>query len=884
MIDPRLHTTPGFFLWLTGLNLCFTALAQAHVAGTERPVAQAIQLEEGERMQVDARLDEGAWRRAAWIREMTQKDPEEGVDGAEATEVAFFFDENALYIGARLWTPLTGRIDARLSPRDDMGQNQGLFITFDSFHDRRTGYTFGTMTSGVQVDWYTPEDEEYNQVMSWNPNWETRTRIHEDHWVVEARIPFSQLRFNDVDEQVWGLQIDRWTPERDAEDYWVMIPRSMTGWSSHFGELRGIRGIRPSKRFEFLPYMAGEAFMPAHPDDADPFVDRINGEQRIGGDLKMGLGPNLTLDATINPDFGQVEADPAEVNLSAFETFFSERRPFFLEGDALLRGRGPRYYYSRRIGSQPRVNLPDSVTHADVPRNTTILGAAKVTGRLPGGTSIGVLAALTDEESAETYNADGAGRQYGETLVEPRAGSAVLRLQQELGKSGSLFGVSLTGLARDLDDSVPLREEYTENAFSGGVDGLWRFKDGDYQLAGWWGGSRVEGDSTVIARLQRSSARYYQRPDVDHVHYDPGRTTLSGWAANLELGKPGGEHLNWWLGTQAESPGFELNDLGSLSSADDVDAWAEISWEENRGQGFFRRWNVEWDAYAAWNFGGLPTSRGTELEGWGQFRNFWTLEGGVHHAFGAYSDHLSRGGITLATRAGNSAWYSVESAQLQDPNSVSWGGSMNWGTDGRLSMDHWFFTRLRPNPHWEFRINPGWTRDVQPLQYLGRYDTQGGERVLFARLDYREIKLNTRVRYTVNPRLRFELYVEPFQASIRYSDPGRALGARSDIVRRYADMGVVTREEGTWTLPETTPSGDPLQVRRDDFEFGSWRSNVVVRWDWRLGSSFYFIWQQDRGKFRATESPDRVPDPFDALSIAGDNLVALKLSYWFTAG
>lgn len=881
----RLAAGPVQILATCLLTLLAGASTLSAQTASPQQVAWAERLQPGETVRVNASLDEGVWERARWTSGLTQKDPVEGPPAAELTEAAFAFDGEHLYIAARLWTPVTGRITTRLSPRDDMGQTQSFFVTLDAFHDRRTSYTFGTTAAGVQVDFHHPMDEELNQVLSWDPVWETRTRIHDDHWVVESRIPFSQLRFSPGHEQVWGLQLDRWSPERNAEDYWVMIPRSETGWASRFGELRGISGITPSRRLELMPYLASDAAFIRNRDFHHPMQDNylVDLSGRVGGDLKMGLGPNLTLDTTINPDFGQVEADPAEVNLSAFETFFNERRPFFLEGDALLRGNGPRYYYSRRIGSAPQaLDLLDTMDFTRLPHHTTILGAAKLTGRLSSGLSVAALAAVTDEEFADYEDRTPVLRQ-GRVQVQPVARQGVLRLQQDF-PDGSLVGLSMTGIERLLDGRPDLAARRPESAYTGGLDGLLRIRDGEYELSGSWGFSQVEGDPQAIAAIQTSSAHYFQRSDADHVHFDPGRERLYGWTGSVNLEREGGEHIRWEVGAQAESPGFELNDLGSLNSADDIDAWGSLNWVENRGRGVFRRSNTWLEPGAAWNFSGVPTSRSVEVGHWGQFQNFWAFDVGIEHVFSALSDNLSRGGELLGSRGGNGAWFSVNSPELQRPNSISFGGSSSWGPEGRLRFNSWFFTRLRPTPQWEFRFNPSWTHDEQPLQYIGKRQTQSGTGIYFAHLDYRETNFATRVRYTPSPRLRFEFYVEPYMASIDYSNPGRARGARSDIVHRFDD-GEVTRDpDGSWTLPEQDENGTRITIGRSDFEYSSWRSNLVIRWDWRLGSAFYLVWQQDRGRIQPMSDPDRTPVPFDALSYGGDSLIALKFSYWLPVG
>ena len=664
-----------------------------------------------------------------------------------------------------------------------------------------------------------------------------------------------------------------------------MVPRSQTGWASRFGELRGIRGIRPSRRVELLPYAAGEARLRHDVDPHDPFTDGQEFQGRVGGDLKMGLGPNLTLDATVNPDFGQVEADPAQVNLTAFETVLEERRPFFLEGDRLLRGMGPRYYYSRRVGAQPQlIRQIAQARYQDMPTSTHILGAAKISGRLTGGLSMAALTALTDEEYA-SYKTDDS-TAIARQRVQPRTSSGVLRLQQELLGNGSLVGVTATHLRRFLKDDPTLSARLSEQALSGGLDWYLRTNDGLHSLSGYWGASRVTGDSLAIGRLQLSPAHYFQRPDVSHVDFDAGREALTGWAGALSLDREGGRHWRWSVNASAESPGFELNDLGQLTSADDINSGVHLTWEENESRGLFRRYTL-WNNYlAGWNFGGTPTDRHMESGFWGQLPNYWTVEAGYDRGMSAFSNSLSRGGATLGEAGWHYARASVGSPELLRPNHAGAGVNVTWGEDRRLDLSGWFFGRFRPSTSWEFRLNPSVSRSWNPTQYLITLPTSltnlNEDLTLFSRLDYREVRVATRWRYTLNPRLRLEYYAEPFMASLRFDDPGRPAGPRSQHIRRYKSEDHLQRgPNGEWLIQE---EAGVVAWQQNNAEYASWRSTCVIRWDWRLGSTFYLVWQQDRENFIERADPDRTPDPLAGLSRAGDNLIAIKFSAWLPLG
>ncbi|HWO88749.1 MAG TPA: DUF5916 domain-containing protein, partial [Gemmatimonadales bacterium] len=471
------------------------AQAPAHsVLGVVDPaakVARAVRVT-GQAPRTDGRLDEGVWRQAAWFSDFVMKEPIEGGEPTERTEVAFLYDDDNLYVGLRAYSNDPSAIQSSVTRRDGSGltQSEHIWISLDTYLDRRTAYSFGITASGTRMDFYHPEDHEYRIDMSFDPVWEGRARVDSLGWTAEFRIPFNQLRFRSQPVQVWGLNVDRWIPSRNEDVFWVPVPRNVTAWSSRMGTLVGIEGIRPARRVELLPYLATNGTVLSDPVPSNPFnPDGREADGRLGADLKLGLGSNLTLEATVNPDFGQVEADPAVVNLSAFEVFFEERRPFFTEGSRLLSGNGPNYFYSRRLGAPPPG--PAGGDYQDRPPTSTILGAAKLTGRLQSGLSIGALAALTGREYARTYTASS--DSFGRTEIAPPTAYAVARVQQEFGASGSTFGGVLTFVERDLTPGSALEQLLNRRAVSGGIDWTVRFGRRYYEFSGALGFSHVVG-------------------------------------------------------------------------------------------------------------------------------------------------------------------------------------------------------------------------------------------------------------------------------------------------------------------------------------------------------------------------------------------------------
>lgn len=829
---------------------------------------------------LDGRLDESVWQGDDAARNFVLKEPREGGQPAEATVVRFCYDDDALYVGA--WMPhAAGReLRSSMGRRDAPGNSERIIISLDTYRDARTAFSFAVTADGVRTDYHHPDNSEFSRDYSFDPVWEVRTARDEGGWSAEFRIPFSQLRFSAREALEWGLNINHYVPSLNEDRYWVLVPKTETGWSSRMGTLTGIAGIAPSSRIEITPYAAGEARLDPRIAAGDPFRTRTEFAGRAGVDAKMGLGPNLTLDATINPDFGQVEADPAEVNLTAYETVFSERRPFFVEGAQLLKGNGPTYFYSRRIGAAPRGRIDDAAS-VDMPNATTILGAAKVTGRLAQGTSIGALAAVTAAEHAR-YTIGG-GPLTGEDLVEPLTLFGIVRAQQELDRDASTAGAMLTLVQRDIpagDSPVML---LATRAVAGGGDWSLRFRSGEYVLGGFAGFSAVEGGRDAMVRLQRSSARYFQRPDRQSERVDSARTSLAGWAANLSFERQTGTHWLGGIGASAESPGFEINDAGRLQSADDVESWAWIEYRETEPGPLFHAWKVNLWGHTAWNFEGLRMARGGDLTLTGTWKNFWSTTLYLYGEAADLSDDLTRGGVLMLRPASVYGQLSTQSDYAANTRaSVRVSGSRDalggWGHTWGASVS------LRLGDRWEASLDPAWSRSFTTRQYVttlvrGSAAT-GGLRSVFAALERSTFSMRLRMNYTFTPDLSLDLYAEPFIAGGRWSAPGELRAAGSSDLRVYGEDGTTlsgSAADGSWSMRDAGRNY-PLSAR--DFLFVSFRSNVVLRWEWRRGSTLYLVWQQDRSASEAAAGVVSPGDVFDALRPVAGNVLALKLSWW----
>lgn len=834
-------------------------------------------------IQVDGRLDDAAWTTARWIDDFTQKMPVEGAPPSDSMRIAILYDDHAVYVGARMRSKDPAHIQSPLSRRDNTSQAEHLWVSFDTYHDRRTAYSFGVTASGVRMDWYHPTDNETNIDGTFDPVWEARAVIDDQGWTTEMRIPFSQLRFNDQPDQVWGFNADHWIPAHNEDVFWIPVPTNQTGWSSWMGELVGISGVKPSRRLELLPYAASNATLTGARDPQNPFDNGKNLAARAGGDLKMGLGPNITLDATVNPDFGQVEADPAVVNLSAFEVFFDERRPFFTEGSQLLRGNGPSYFYSRRIGGPPRGSAGGDFV--DYPNTATILGAAKVTGRLASGFSLGALGAVTGRETARTVVFDSSGvPSFGRTPVTPLAGYGVFRAQQEYGANASVIGVTLTGVARDLRGGDPLAALYTQRAVAGGADWVLRWDRGTYEVRGWLGFSRIEGEAPAIDRVQRSAVHFFQRPDAAYTHYDPQRTSLTGTIANLQLSKSSGRHWLYSFGGGWESPAYDPNDAGRLGNADGRFGYVNLRFRETQPSRTLQNYEVGLYNSAEWDFGGDRQYLFAELYENVTLRNFWRINSYVDFFTRSFDHSATRGGPTMATAQ---SWNVVTQLLNNFGAKTSWNARVYYGQD-ELGGETYRLSgglSIRPGPQWQLSITPNYLRDITPRQYLdsapnGPAATYG-TRYLFAFIDQSTFLMQLRLNYTLRPDLTLDLYAEPFAASGRYYGLGELAAARGFGLRRYGTGGTtIARDpDGNYTI---TDGADTILVGNPDFNVLSFRSNAVLRWEWRPGSTLFLVWQQNRFGFDTRGEHVGPRDLWDSFRATGDNFLAIKASYWFS--
>lgn len=824
--------------------------------GAANPALVARAVRAGQGVVVDGRDLDPVWGEAPVISEFREFTPVEDGDPRFRTEARVAYDQHNLYVFVRMYDPHPDSILSLLARRDIRTASDQIKIIIDGYHDRLSGIELAVNPAGVQRDYAVYNDG--NEDGAWDAVWEAATTIDSLGWTAEFRVPWSQLRYTPREENVFGFGIWRDIDRHNERVSWPVYRVSRSGFMSQMGELHGLRGLPTPRRLEVSPYvLARDAGVPAATGGG---FDR-NRSVDVGADFKYGITSNLTLDATANPDFGQVEADPSVLNLGAFETFYQERRPFFVEGTGVFRFPvncnvvscgGEALFYSRRVGRPPQ--LAGLYADNTSPQRTTILGAGKLTGRLAGGLQLGVLEAVTGRA---------AGTQ--DRTIEPLTSFAAIRAQQEMRQGQSAVGLMITAVNRDLDQWT---EPYLRrDAYVGAVNVRHRFLDRRYQVTGSFDVSRISGSPQAISSAQRSSVHYYQRPDDDIV-FDATRTELVGAAQEIAFGKVGGDRLLFETSYQRRSAGFDVNDLGFLRRADQQawSSWMGLRW--NRPRGIYQRvnWNFNWWQY--WTAAGLPQERAANTNIHMQLKsNWWVHLGGTLGQLGAtYCDRCARGGPAVRQSAYVAPWAGFEGDgrrqvvpflfvnffRADDGRSQSW--SLSPSVNLRVS------TRVRAS------LGADWSENTNHTQWYGNFaDSASVTHYTFAHLEQHTVALTLRVDYTFTRNLTLQAYAQPFVSKGTYSDVRELDAPRAEAFDdRYQPYG------------DATVTADP-----GGFNFKEFRSNLVVRWEYRPGSRIYLVWSQGRSGGAGTEGTRSVVGDFrDLFQLPANNTLMVKASYW----
>ncbi len=834
-------------------------------------------------IRIDGRFDEAAWSSAPVASGFTQHLPSSGAPATQSTEVRILYDNSAIFIAFTLNDTAPDSIAATLARRDFAGYSDWAHVYLDSYHDRRTAFRFSVNPAGVKSDAAISGDELGNEQPGWDAVWDAAVTRDSTGWRAEFRIPLTQLRFSSVasgDGQTWGLQLGRRIARRNELSVWAPLPATASGFVSRFGELRGL-AVRSGRRLETVPYVLGRVTREPGAR-ANPFYRPNQLASSVGADLKYGLTTDLTLTATLNPDFGQVEADPSEVNLTGLETFLTEKRPFFVEGADIFQMEiseaswihgTEEVFYSRRVGRAVQGRPPRDADYVDHEQAARIIGAAKISGKTSNGFAVGLLSAATGAEHAEFVTGDNSGR----VMIEPRTSYSVLRVNREALQGRAAFGSVLTATLRNITDDVSM---IPASSYVGGLDGRLRFgPDNGWDLSGSFIGSRIGGGARAIDAVRRNSVHRHQRPDATHFDYSPGETSLAGYSATTSVGKNDGSWRGS-LGAHLISPGFDANDLGFHTSSDVSRAHFLLGYQDLR-PARFRKWWGWWNTWAAFTQAGEQTGLGTQLNGNVEFHNLWFLAGAARRDQSVLSPTILRGGPALRLPGRSRLSLSLAS----DPRrtvATTIAGSVTRGDQGELIKRIAPALTLRPSPRAEVWIQPviQWTRD--PAQWLGQFQDSGTPVHLAGSLDQTTASLTTRLNLSFTRDLSLQVYAQPFSSEGRYGTLRQVVSPRAgNFANRFRDVAA-TRSGSGYSIDRDLDGQADFLVGDPAFDVKELKTNVVVRWEMRPGSSMFLVWSQGRnGSAADVNRPDDLwTDARDLFRLPATNVLLLKVSTW----
>ncbi len=852
-------------------------------------IDQVVAVRLTEEIKLDGLLHEHVWHNGHGIEEFRQLEPHEGGEPSEPTLVHVAFDDEALYIGARLYDSAPDSIIAMLGRRDVQLSSDLFAVFIDPYHDRRSGFYFGVNAAGTRYDGTLYNDEWKDD--SWDGVWESHTSRDDEGWSTEIRIPFSQLRFKEAGS-TWGINFRRDIQRKKEEVYLAYTPKNSSGFVSRFVDLVGVQDINPPNHFELMPYVRAKAELDRTQTD-NPFHGGSRRTPGFGLDVKYGLGPNLTLDATINPDFGQVEVDPAVVNLSDFETFYQEKRPFFIEGSSIFNFSyggsrsnwgfnwgNPDFFYSRRIGRAPQGSTPD-YDYADIPDATTILGAGKVTGRVAGDWNVGAIVALTGSESGEFFS-------NGETFsqeIEPQATYGVFRGQKEIDNGQQGIGFISTVTQRQFRNSA-IERNLNKGAYTFGLDG-WSFLDEDkmWVVSSFIGGSAITGSKERMAKMQNSSMHYFQRPDVSHVSVDSNATSLSGFSGRVLVNKQKGNWIfNSALGTV--SPGFNINDVGFMFRNDLINGHIGGGYKWTKPNFLARNIWLIGARFQSYDYS--KNKIGDGYFGLAEFvlHNYNYLLFRLFHNRDRYDNRATRGG-PLALEPGGTMTEFTWRSDTRKPVVLSLGGGYYSSyairdTEGFLEAE----VEWKPRPNLNVSVGPQLSIEDEYSQYVDQVEDATahhtfGKRYIFGRLDYTQLSANIRLNWTFTPKLSLQLYLQPLLSHGDYEEFKELAQPRTYSYHTFTKAQLDYDGSDYHVTPDAANPQNRFSFSDPDFHFKSLRGNAVLRWEYAPGSTLYLVWTQSRTNdtyysgFAFEDSMNRL------LTEPAQNIFMVKLTYWW---
>jgi hypothetical protein len=839
---------------------------------------------------IDGLLNDDCWNLVEWSSNFTQSQPVENKPPSQETAFKILYDDNNLYVFIRAYDSIPEKISRIMSKRDNFDGDL-VSVDIDSYFDKQTSFSFTATAAGAKGDEAVTQDGN-NYDDSWNPIWYLETSIDNKGWCAEIKIPLSQLRFGKKTEQIWGLQVSRRIYRLQERSLWQFIPKGSPGNVHLFGELNGINNIKPKLQVEIMPYTVGriERFEKVA---GDPFQTGKSSKLSAGLDGKIGLTNDFTLDFTVNPDFGQVEADPSEVNLTAFESYFSERRPFFVEGKNIFEFMpnqtivihnmySDNLFYSRRIGRYPH-NYPSlgSNEYVKMPESTTILGAMKISGKTKKGLSVGILESLTSREDALI---DSAGVRRKET-VEPLTNYFVGRIQQDFNKGETTIGGLFTAVNRDINTAVL---DYLHTAaYTAGIDFQKNWKERTWYVAGNAEFSNVRGKPQAITNTQTSSARYYQRPDAKYLSVDSSLTALSGYGGTVKFGKFSQKKLQFETSLTVRSPGLEFNDIGYMRYSDVIHHGTWVAYYLRNPFLIFNNFYLNTNYWMYWNFSGELLSTNTNINFNSQFKNRWRINGQFNRQSENISITLLRGGTSFIT-PGNQG-FSLNLGTDPSKKLSFFIGNYHGSGDGKSYRYHeyWASVNVRPSNSISISVEPDYGIQNSELQYVSTTGKNENPIYLFGKLNQKTLSMTFRISYTINPELSIEYYGQPFVSAGKYTNYKIITQPDADTFRNR--FHIFTPDEilfdplnNLYSIDENGDGNTDYSIANPDFNFRQFRSNMVVRWEYSPGSTIYLVWSQGRTSNDTNGLFSYGNDMKNLFQTTPQNVFLIKFSYWFS--
>ncbi len=873
--------------------MCWSLLCQSQEP-IEKRIFETQKLKTNQEIEIDGDVSDGAWEMVDWQSEFTVHRPDNGAQPKRQTKFKVLFDDDHLYLAYHCLHEDISQIERRLSRRDNF-PGDWVEVNIDSYFDKSTAFSFTISVSGVKGDEFITGNGN-NWDTNWNPIWYGSSKIVEDGWTAEIKIPLSQLRFGVKENHVWGINVMRRDFGADERSTWQWIPQNAAGWVSNFGELHNIKGIKPKRQIEIQPYtvLRSSSFPKT---EGNPFATGSESGINIGLDGKIGVTSDLTLDFTINPDFGQVEADPSRLTLDGFQIFFDERRPFFVENSNLfsfqisnLNAGGPfgndNLFYSRRIGGAPRgrINVEDGA-YVDYPDFTTILASAKFSGKTQKGLSVGLLESVTSKEYAQISHEG----QVSQKLVEPLTNYLVGSISQDIKEGESRVGFSFTALNRDLA-GTELIDQYHSKAYSGGLNLFHSWSNREWQLKGNFIFSHVQGSQEKISSTQRSFEHYFQRPDAEHLTVDDTKTGLTGHGGTLSLANYGGkDNISFETGVTWRSPEIELNDIGFLNTADQIDHVTWAGYRSPKAFSIFRSLGVNLNHYNRWTYGGEHLYQAANVNMHFNFKNFWSAGTGTTFEMKDISTKALFGGPLLRQNVGLASWIYIQSDNRKKVNiGLNTFGFSSIGSDkGALNARNYnIWVSYQPISSVRLSFNPGYFKQNRAIQNVAYYTFGEEDRYITARVNQQTFNMSFRLNYSLSPNMTLEYWGQPFLSKGNYSEFKYITNplAKGYLNRfRLYDNEQLTLSEGhdQYLLDEDYDRVQDFSFSNPDFNFLQYRSNLVFRWEYKPGSELFVVWTQsntnsgdpEKGIFRSLQD--------DLFGQEGTNVFLLKLTYRF---